>query len=142
MSARPVRKAAVAATQRISEMFSRKHKKSIRANTSSMSKEPVQTHPTESYIETYHYIRAELDTITSESTNLQKGLVLRKIFIHLISNPTILIYEPEFRITVSKKLNEFEYSTLHELFKSCTTGLKQVLDGVSCHPEYVSDVRM
>ena len=66
-------------------------------------------YPLESkYRYTSHVIRYLVDECNKAQFEDQRIQIVEKIFDHLINNPTILIYEPKFRISVINKMKEIE----------------------------------
>ena len=66
-------------------------------------------YPLESkYRYTSHIIRYLVDECNKAQFEDQRIQIVEKMFDHLINNPTILIYEPKFRISVINKMKEIE----------------------------------
>jgi hypothetical protein len=60
------------------------------------------------YKYTAHVIRYLIDECNKAQFEDQRIQIVEKMFHHLIDNPSILIYEPKFRISVINKMKEIE----------------------------------
>ncbi len=110
-STRPVRLAAVVASQRINEYMQSDNA----ASDSDNSSVPIDTHQNMlkrarkfGYENSVHIIKYLLNEC--KNTNFEDGrsAVAEQLFRLINENPNILIYEPEFRDVVVKKMNEFQ----------------------------------
>ncbi len=110
-STRPIRLAAVAASQRINECVECDNASSD----SDSSSVPIDTHPNMlkrarqfGYENSVHIIKYLLNECKNANFEDGKTAVAEKLFRFINENPSILIYEPEFRSVVIDKMNEFQ----------------------------------
>lgn len=110
----PRRKAAEAASLRIRQFF---HPiQEVHQTLSESASPPVTSSlaplPNEKHVHEYQgsilYIRHLLQSIESATVTEQKKKYLNKLLKHLICDPSILIYEPQFRQVVEGKLEDIE----------------------------------
>ncbi len=110
-STRPVRLAAVVASQRINEYMQSDNA----ASDSDNSTVPIDTHSSMlkrarqfGYENSVHIIKYLLNECKNSNFEDGRTAVAEKLFRFINENPNILIYEPEFRDVVVKKMNEFQ----------------------------------
>lgn len=110
-SIRPIRRTAQLATVRINKII-----QNNAINSDSNQTTPINQQidkgmikaVTYGYDSTIHIIRFLLGEINNAKFEDQRCEIAEKIFDILYTNPNILIYEPNFRIAVVNKLNEFQ----------------------------------
>ena len=143
----PRRKAAEAASLRIRQFFhpiEEVQNTLVQPESAAASVNPPNNVvPNEKHVHEYQgsilYIRHLLESIESASVTEQKKKHLTKLLKHLICDPTILIYEPQFRQVVEGKLEDIEKQLrYHHLSFRSTQLLKRmkkmrqsILDNVS-----------
>ncbi len=110
-STRPIRIAAVAASQRINECVEYDNASSD----SDSSSVHIDTHPNMlkrarqfGYENSVHIIKYLLNECKNANFEDGRTAVAEKLFRFINENPSILIYEPEFRSVVIDKMNEFQ----------------------------------
>lgn len=110
-STRPIRVAAVVASQRINACVESDNA----ASDSDSSYVPIDTHPNMlkrarqfGYDNSVHIIKYLLNECKNANFEDGRTAVAEKLFRFINENPSILIYEPEFRSVVIDKMNEFE----------------------------------
>ncbi len=110
-STRPIRVAAVVASQRINEYM----ESDRAASDSDNSVQLIDTHSNMlkrarhfGYENSVHIIKYLLNECKNANFEDGRTEVAEKLFRFINDNPNILIYEPEFRSVVIDKMNEFE----------------------------------
>jgi hypothetical protein len=132
----PRRKAAEEAMNRIHEIFHRtKEEKTVPPSTSLVPRSTNQ----QKYEGSVLYISHLLNSVEEENTVERKKKHLKKFLKHLVCDPTILIYEPQFRHIVEQKLDDIEQQLQYyhlsfrstQLLKKMKKMRQSILDNIS-----------
>ena len=122
-STRPIRLSSLIASQRINECVEFDNASSD----SDSSSVPIDTHPNMlkrarqfGYENSVHIVKYLLNECKNANFEDGRTAVAEKLFQFINVNPSILIYEPEFREVVINKMNEFEkYIKIHNKAYNC-----------------------
>jgi hypothetical protein len=106
-STRPIRIAAVVASQRINEYMESDNNASDSDSSSVFINMPKRARQF-GYDNSVHIIKYLLNECKNTNFEDGKTAVAEKLFLFINQNPNILIYESEFREVVINKMNEFE----------------------------------
>jgi hypothetical protein len=134
----PRRKAAEDALNRIHEIFHRSVEERTDPPSTSLAVVPRSNHQ-QKYEGSLLYISHLLNSVEEERTVERKKKHLKKFLKHLLCDPTILIYEPQFRCIVEQKLDDIEQQLQYyhlsfrstQLLKRMKKMRQSILDNIS-----------